>query len=175
MSRKLFTNIVRKVTDYSLFFQQTNDYAGRLGISSLMKCTFTIRQMAYKAIPDALDEYLQMGETTTRDSLRLFCKAIMELYGEEFLRKPTYTGMKKLYAHHEEKHGFSGMLGSIDCTDWSWENCPVAPRAQFSKGDHRPDPFILLEAIASNDLWIWHSFFGVFGMNNDMNVLREKY
>ncbi|GJT80455.1 hypothetical protein Tco_1054797 [Tanacetum coccineum] len=69
MSRKLFTNIVRKVTDYSPFFQQTSDYAGRLGISSLMKCTSAIRQMAYGAAPDALDEYLQMGATTTRDSL----------------------------------------------------------------------------------------------------------
>ncbi|GKE78811.1 hypothetical protein Tco_1544931 [Tanacetum coccineum] len=71
-----------------------------------MKCTSAIRQMAYGAIPDALDEYLRMGETIARDSLRLFCKAIMELYGDEFLRKPAYIDMKKLYAHHEEKHGF---------------------------------------------------------------------
>ncbi|GJT20279.1 ALP1-like protein [Tanacetum coccineum] len=85
-----------------------------------MKCTFAIRQMAYEAVPDTLDEYLQMGATTARDSLRLFCKAIMELYGEEFLRKPTYTDMEKLYAYHEEKHGFPGMLGSIDYTDWSF-------------------------------------------------------
>ncbi|GJT26890.1 ALP1-like protein [Tanacetum coccineum] len=28
--------------------------------------------------------------------------------------------------------------------------------------------------IASNDLWIWHAFFGVFGMNNDVNVLRQS-
>ncbi|GJY27837.1 RNA-directed DNA polymerase, eukaryota, reverse transcriptase zinc-binding domain protein [Tanacetum coccineum] len=59
--------------------------------------------------------------------------AIMDLYGEEFLRKPTYTDMEKLYAHHEEKHGFPGMAGNIDCTDWLWENCPVAFRAQFSR------------------------------------------
>ncbi|GKD57439.1 reverse transcriptase domain-containing protein [Tanacetum coccineum] len=73
----------------------------RLGISSLMKCTSTIRQMAYGAVPDALDEYLQMGATT---------------------------------AH----------------------------------------PFILLEAVAFNDLWIWHAFFGVPGMNNDVDVLRQS-
>nr|GEX05085.1 hypothetical protein [Tanacetum cinerariifolium] len=69
---------------------------GRLGISLLMKCTIAIRQMAYRVNPDALDEYLKMGATTARKSLQLFCKAIMELYGEEFLRKPTYTDMKKL-------------------------------------------------------------------------------
>ncbi|GJR68902.1 ALP1-like protein [Tanacetum coccineum] len=60
----------------------------------------------------------------------------------------------------------------IDCTHWPWANCPVAFRAQFSRSDHGPDPFILLEATASNDLWIWHAFFGVSGMNNDVNVLR---
>ncbi|GKD01757.1 ALP1-like protein [Tanacetum coccineum] len=151
---------------------QTTDYAGRVGISSLMKCTFAIRQMAYGAVLDALDEYLQMGATTARKSLQMFCKAIMELYGEDFLRKLTYTDMEKLYAHHEEKHGFPEMIGIIVCTDWPWENFSVALRAQFARGDHGSDPFILLKAIASNDLWIWHAFFAVTGMNNDVNVLR---
>ncbi|GKE02720.1 ALP1-like protein, partial [Tanacetum coccineum] len=124
----------------------------KVGISALMKCTSINHQMAYRAIPDSLDEYLQM----------------------EFLRKLTYTDMEKLYAHHDEKHEFPGMLGSIDCIDWSWANCPVAYRAQFSRRDHASDPFILLEAIASQDLWIWHAFFGVSGMNNDVNVLRQS-
>ncbi|GKD38506.1 ALP1-like protein [Tanacetum coccineum] len=98
----------------------------------------------------------------------------MNLYGEEFLRKPTYTDMEKLYAYHNEKHGFSGMFGSIDCTNWPWANCSVAFKAQFCRGDHGSDPFILLEAIASNDLWIWHAFFDVSVMNNDVNVLRQS-
>ncbi|GKG46295.1 hypothetical protein Tco_0501141, partial [Tanacetum coccineum] len=46
------------------FFQQTTDCAGRVGISSLMNCTSAIRQMAYGAVLDALDEYLQVGATT---------------------------------------------------------------------------------------------------------------
>ncbi|GJT52187.1 ALP1-like protein [Tanacetum coccineum] len=149
MSRRLFTKIIRE-------------------------CTSAIRQMAYGAIPGSLDEYLLMGATTARDSLRIFCKVIMNLYGEEFLRKPVYTDMEKLYAYHNEKHGFLGMLESIDCTNWSWKNCPVAFKAQFCGGYHGPDPFILLEAIAFNDLWIWHAFFGVSGMNNNVNVLRQS-
>ncbi|GJS41885.1 ALP1-like protein [Tanacetum coccineum] len=150
MSRRLFTKIVREVIDVSHFFQQRDDCTGKAGISSIMKCTSVIRQITYGAIPGSLDEYLQMGATTARDSLRIFCKVIMNLYGEEFLRKPAYTDMEKLYAYHNEKHGFPGMLESIDC------------------------PFILLEAIASNDLWIWHAFFGVSGMNNNVNVLRQS-
>ncbi|GJT91366.1 ALP1-like protein [Tanacetum coccineum] len=66
MSRKLITQIVREVIDNSPFFQQTTDCTGRVGISSLMKCTSAIRQMTYGAVPDALDEYRQTGATTAR-------------------------------------------------------------------------------------------------------------
>ncbi|GJR44857.1 ALP1-like protein [Tanacetum coccineum] len=51
---------------------------------------------------------------------------------------------------------------------------PPNPFLSMIRGDHGPDPFILLEAIASNDLWIWHAFFGVSGMNKDVNVLRQS-
>ncbi|GKA62810.1 MAK10-like protein [Tanacetum coccineum] len=35
-------------------------------------------------------------------------------------------------------------------------------------------PTIMLEAIASYDLWIWHAFFGVAGANNDLTVLNHS-
>nr|GEU92658.1 RNA-directed DNA polymerase homolog [Tanacetum cinerariifolium] len=69
MSRTLFTRIVREVIDASQFFQQRDDCTGHLGISPLMKCTFTIRKMTYGSVPDSLDEYLQMGATTARKCL----------------------------------------------------------------------------------------------------------
>ncbi|GJX68949.1 hypothetical protein Tco_0304676 [Tanacetum coccineum] len=69
MSRRLFTKIVREVTDASQNFQERYDCMGQRSISALMKCTFAIFQMAYGAVPDALDKYLQMGATTARDSL----------------------------------------------------------------------------------------------------------
>jgi hypothetical protein len=31
---------------------------------------------------------------------------------------------------------------------------------------------VILEAVATHDLWIWHSFFGMPGYNNDINVLQ---
>lgn len=174
MSRRLFTRIVRKVTDHSPYFQQTPSYAGVLGISPLIKVTSSIRQLAYGVNPDMLDEYVQMGASTVRECLYKFCEVIMELYGPEYLRKPTVTDIDRLYEHHHRVHGFPGLIGNIDCTDWPWENCPHALKAQFCRGDHGKTPFILLEAIASQDLWIFHAFFGVPGMNNDVNVLRAS-
>ncbi|GJU77909.1 ALP1-like protein [Tanacetum coccineum] len=129
ISRRLFTKIVREVTDAYHFFQEIYDCRGQRRISALMKCTTAIRQLAYGCVPDSLDEYLQMGATTARKCLENFCEVIMNLYGEEFLRKPTYIDIEKLYAYHNKKHEFPGMLGSIDCTDWPWANCPVAFKA----------------------------------------------
>ncbi|CAN1297164.1 Protein ALP1-like [Linum perenne] len=65
------------------------------------------------------------------------------------------------------------MLGSIDCMHWTWKNCPVAWKGQFTRGD-QGIPTIMLEAVTSQDLWIWHAFFGVAGSNNDINVLNQS-
>ncbi|GJS49921.1 retrovirus-related pol polyprotein from transposon TNT 1-94 [Tanacetum coccineum] len=146
----------------------------KAGISALVKCTFAIRQLAYAAVPDSLDEYLQISEKTSRDCLMHFYNGVIELYGEEYLRRPMQTDVEKVYAFHEKKHGFPGMIGSIDCTKWPLAQCPQAYHAQFSRGDSGSEPFILLEAVASQDLWIWHAFFGVARTNNDVNVLCQS-
>ena len=36
---------------------------------------------------------------------------------------------------------------------------------------HVREPTIVLKAIASYDLWIWHAFFRLLGSHNDINVL----
>ncbi|XP_010670283.1 uncharacterized protein LOC104887366 [Beta vulgaris subsp. vulgaris] len=65
------------------------------------------------------------------------------------------------------------MLGSLDCMHWAWKNCPVAWKGQYTRGDHG-HPTIMLQAVASVDLWIWHAYFGVAGSNNDLNVLSRS-
>nr|GEU65718.1 RNA-directed DNA polymerase, eukaryota [Tanacetum cinerariifolium] len=79
-----------------------------------------------------------MSERSSRTALDHFCQAVMEIYGPEYLRKPTVTDIEKLYRHHEEKHGFSGMLESLDCTDWEWFGCLYAFKGQYVRRDHVP-------------------------------------
>uniref|UniRef100_A0A0D3C1I9 DDE Tnp4 domain-containing protein n=1 Tax=Brassica oleracea var. oleracea TaxID=109376 RepID=A0A0D3C1I9_BRAOL len=64
------------------------------------------------------------------------------------------------------------MIGSIDCMHWEWKNCPTAWKGQYSRGSAKPT--IVLEAVASYDLWIWHAFFGPPGTLNDINVLDRS-
>ncbi|XP_020988306.1 uncharacterized protein LOC110276072 [Arachis duranensis] len=72
-----------------------------------------------------------------------------------------------------EGRGFPGMLGSIDCMHWQWKNCPNAWKGMYMSG-YRGVATIVLEVVASSDLWIWHAFFGVSGSNNDINVLDRS-
>ncbi|XP_076904015.1 uncharacterized protein LOC143559267 [Bidens hawaiensis] len=81
--------------------------------------------------------------------------------------------IQRIYEVHGERHGFPGMLGSLDCMHVGWAMCPTAWRGQFHRGDH-PGPTIVLEAVASQDLWFWHAFFGVAGSNNDLNVIDQS-
>ncbi|KAK2653767.1 hypothetical protein Ddye_013623 [Dipteronia dyeriana] len=68
--------------------------------------------------------------------------------------------------------GFPEMLGLLDCMHWEWKNCPTAWH-DTHRGHHNK-PTIILEAVASKDLWIWHSFFGMAGSHNDLNVLEHS-
>ncbi|GJZ48234.1 ALP1-like protein [Tanacetum coccineum] len=159
MARPLFNRIVNEVTNHDEYFRNNIDCTRKEDISPLLKCTSAIRQLAYDVNDDFLDEYLQMSERSSRVSLDHFCKSVIKNIGPEYLRKPTVTNVEKLYRHHEEKHGFTGMLESLDCTGWEWFGCLVAFKAQYVKRDHGPNLFILLEAVASQDLWILHAFF----------------
>ncbi|GKA06435.1 ALP1-like protein [Tanacetum coccineum] len=129
--------------------------------------------MAYGVTPDSLDEYLQMGSHTARDCLDFFTMCVIELFMPKYLRKPDFNDIQKLYTAHNNIHGFPRMLGSINCMHWEWRNCPKAWHQKFGRGD-KTYPTILLEAVASYDLWIWHAFFGVAGANNDLTVLNNS-
>ncbi|GAA0186122.1 hypothetical protein LIER_33410 [Lithospermum erythrorhizon] len=65
------------------------------------------------------------------------------------------------------------MIGSIDCMHWKLKNCPKAWKWQFTS-DHKGVSTVILKAVASYDLWIWHAFFGLPGTLNDINVLDRS-
>nr|XP_043638154.1 uncharacterized protein LOC122609161 [Erigeron canadensis] len=119
----------------------------------------------HNAPTDVLDEYLEMGAQTSADSLNCFCKYVVQLCHSEFLRKPTQEDVNRVTAKHEAVHGFPGMLGSVDCMYWAWRNCSTAWQDQYTRGD-KGHPTIMLEVVASYDLWIWHAYFGPAGSNN---------
>ncbi|XP_073291152.1 uncharacterized protein [Primulina huaijiensis] len=113
-----------------------------------------------------------MGESTVIKCLFKFCEYVVEIFGDRYLRRTNADDVQRLLQMHDESHSFLGMLDSLDCMHWKWKNCPVAWKGQFTK--RHGSPTIVLEAIASHDLWIWHAFFGVAGSRNDINMLYES-
>ena len=125
MKRSLFLHIQSKVETHDSYFVQKRNSAGKLGLSSLQKITAALRMLAYGVSGDFIDEYVRIGETTALESLKKFVTAVIDVFSEEYLRKPNNEDIARLLAHGKRR-GFPGMLGSIDCMHWKWKNCPSA-------------------------------------------------
>ncbi|XP_015697999.2 uncharacterized protein LOC107305318 [Oryza brachyantha] len=165
MRRPLFLRIVDALGEWSSFFN-------RPGLMPIQKCTAAIRQLSNGSPADQLDEYIKIGESTAVECLKMFVEGVVEVFGGEYLRRPTTEDVERLIQLGEHRV-FPGMLGSIDCMHWHWEKCLYAWKGMYTRGDHGV-PTIILEAVASHDRWIWHAFFGVAGSNNDINVLNQS-
>ncbi|CAM8996354.1 unnamed protein product [Rhodiola kirilowii] len=131
-----------------------------------------MRMLAYGVSADDVDDYVRIGESTAIECLKKSVTDVIVIFEGEYLRKPNSNDVQRLLEMGEAR-GFPGMMGSIDCMHWQWKNCPKAWKGMFMSG-HKGVPTLLLEAVASSDLWIWHAFFGVAGSNNDINVLDRS-
>jgi hypothetical protein len=145
--------------------------ANVLGLSCFQKVTAAFRMLTFGVPADATDEYVRIGKSTALESLRRFVAAVVDLFEDEYLRHPNEADTARLMALGEQ-NGFPRMLGSIDCMHWAWKNYPVQSQGQYKK--HVEKPTIILEVVASNDLWIWHAFFGMPRSHNDINVLHRS-
>ncbi|XP_020245164.1 protein ALP1-like [Asparagus officinalis] len=172
MSRDLFLRIVNAIKAHDTYFIQQRDGVGRLGLSTLQKITAVFRMLAYGLPADATDEYIKIGESTAIESFKRFCRAVVEVFAEQYLRSPNTNDIARLL-HIAKQRGFPGMLGSLDCMHWKWKNCPTAWAGQYA--GRSGSPTIILEAVADYDLWIWHAYFGLPGSNNDINVLEASH
>ena len=172
MGRRVFLCIVDVVSNFDPYFQQRIDVVGRQGLSPLQKCTATMRMLAYGISTDVVDDYVRIGEGTAVEALKKFVSNIITLFEGEYLRKPNSNDVQRLLQMCEAR-GFPGMMGTIDCMHWQLKNCPKAWKGMFMSG-HKGVATIILEAVASSDLWIMHAFFGVAGSNNDINVLDRS-
>ncbi|GKD55969.1 putative nuclease HARBI1, partial [Tanacetum coccineum] len=144
MRKHLFIRIVDFVTANDRYFQQRRD---------------------------ATDEYLRMSGAVTRKSLMSFVQGVISCFGDEYIRRPNEDDLAILLNIGEQR-GFPGMIGSIDCMHWQWKNYPTGWAGQYAGRSGKPT--IILEAVASYDLWIWHAFFGTPGSCNDINVLHRS-
>ena len=113
MQKHVFLRIVGDLSSSDNYFTQRVDAANIEGISPSAKCTTSMRMLAYGVAVDVVDEYIKIGSTTVLECLRRFCKGIIQLYEQVYLRVPTQDGLQRIL-HVSEMRGFPGMIGSID-------------------------------------------------------------
>ncbi|KAL8118066.1 hypothetical protein AgCh_015825 [Apium graveolens] len=172
MRPHVFNHIMTALCTQDSYWHQKTDAIGLLGLLPQQKMTAALRMLAYGAAADQCAEICRMGESTTLECMKKFCQQVKGLFGQEYLRAPTPTDLRRLLTRGEQR-GFPGMIGSIDCMHWEWKNCPSGWGGAYSGRKGRPT--IILEAVASYDTWIWHAFFGVPGAQNDINVLGQSH
>ncbi|XP_023901055.2 uncharacterized protein LOC112012916 [Quercus suber] len=68
----------------------------KLGLSSLQKITAALRMLAYGVTGDFIDEYVRIGESTALESLKKFVTAVIDVFSEEYLRKPNDEDIARL-------------------------------------------------------------------------------
>jgi hypothetical protein len=61
-------------------------------------------------VVDFMDHYIKIGKSVVMESLRRFVRAIVEVFGGEYLRSLI-----------NERRGFLGMLGSVDYMNLEWK------------------------------------------------------
>jgi hypothetical protein len=170
MRRSFFVKIDETCVEKTWYFKHRRNATGLLGFSGYQKISSTMRVLAYGILVDYDDEYIRIGEDTTIESVRRICKVM--IFEQTYLRVPNEQDTIRLMGDNVAR-GWPGMLGSIDCAIWRWKNCPKAWHVQYCGKSH--DPTILLEVVASQDLWLWHYFLGLSGCLNDINVLQRSH
>jgi hypothetical protein len=101
---------MHKFSETSPYFCERYDATGHTGLTALQKCIAALRQLVYSMVVDTIDEYLELGKTTTLECLE-YCSGIIEYFRNEFLCHSTVAGTQCLLAKAEERE-FHDMLGA---------------------------------------------------------------
>jgi hypothetical protein len=147
------------------------DKFGRVGASLEAKILLPLKTLAYGVAPHTFCDYFQMSVPMARECYKQFLDTVCHLYMAEYLGLPTAADLRNIVALHKRVHGVEGMIGSLDCMQTKWKNCPVAWQQSF-KGRSKGMSTITLEAAADYNLWFWHAAYGFSGALNDVNVLN---
>nr|XP_043638735.1 uncharacterized protein LOC122609823 [Erigeron canadensis] len=178
MRKELFMHIANDIASFSPvgdehvlhliveFRNQCVDAWGKLGFSTIQKCTSAIRQLAYGNVADSLDEYLQMGEQTSRDALGAFCVCLT------FTGKSTYEDQQQMIYNVSTRNTQNSMVFQ-ECLGAS--SVCIGPGKGVQKHGKASSLEVIKGYQPSYDLWIWNAFFGTAGSNNDINVLNQSH
>ena len=75
--------IMADVVQHDQYFLQKPDYTRTFGHTPEVKITAALRTLAYETPAHLNDDYLKIGETTSRASCMNFCHAVNNIYEDD--------------------------------------------------------------------------------------------
>lgn len=168
--RVVFDRIYKDIKDEP-GWQQTINATGRPQSHPLQKLVAAFRVLAYGEAYDRTDEYVRLSRSTIEKATKSFIDFIVDTYEHIYLRRPNNEELAIILKRNAER-GMPGCMGSIDCSHWTWRNCPRAHAGMYQ--GYKKKRSIVMETVCDEDLFIWHFFIGTPGSNNDLNVLRQS-
>lgn len=117
MSKNLFLRIVDKVESHDDYLWQRANAVGLLGATLVQKIVGVFRMLAYGVPADNVDDVVSLAESTMNEAMKHFVRAMVEIFGEQYLRSPTVDDTKWLFAMNKAG-GFPGicLVVLIVCT-----------------------------------------------------------
>ncbi|KAI4978263.1 hypothetical protein ZWY2020_014817 [Hordeum vulgare] len=110
-AKTLFLHIVEGVEAHDDYFKLTRDCCGQLSFSANQKCTTPMRMLALGIAADVVGEMVRMRGSTCLETTVKFARAVVEVFGAEYLRDSNAHDTKKLLA--------IGPNGFQECSDQS--------------------------------------------------------
>jgi hypothetical protein len=98
------------------------DACGALGASTGQKLWSAFRMLSLGIPADAAVEHGSLAESTNAECLKLFARAIVEIFETEWLSVMTMDDAKDTAAHYRGL-GCPGCICCVDCASWKWDSC----------------------------------------------------
>ena len=130
--------------------------------------------MAYGNSGDQNDEYVQISETVSNEAFKVFCRLIVEKFGQQYLNSCPTVAEKQRTVDLFARRWFPGCFGSWDCKHFTWKNCPVRLAGQHKGHSKGGEKSLIREAVCDSEIYFWYVFFGEPGSLNDLNVLGKS-
>lgn len=168
--RAVFVRIYRAVHDRPWWKQSVNA-TGRIQAHPLQKLVAAFRVLAYGEAADRADEYCRISRTTIDLAVKKLIDFVCAEYGAAYLRSPNDAEIAHLLKRISER-GMPGCIGSLDCSQWEWKNCPKGHAGMYQNRKGRRS--VVMDTVCDENLYIWHLFVGCPGSMNDLNVMQQS-
>lgn len=171
MELSCFELLMAEIRSSSQIFERNFDAIGEGGIFPEVKILACLRVLVTGLSSVQVADMYKIGRSTLDRCFAQFVELVPDVLSK-YTAFPTDEEAQKICDDHEAKHGFKGMLGSLDCLHWHWGQCMMVEHYAYCGKSGKPT--MVLEAICKQNLKFLYHNFGSPGVQNDISILRSS-